>query len=91
MNGIKGGVTMEWFFVDIINNTKVPRVVKYAIITVVVGFLEFIFIGIAIHGVSVFAMIFGIAMAVLFLVCYLYLIVKIKKYNYVRKDEFENG
>ena len=72
---------MEWIFVDIINSTKVPKMVKYIAITFLVGFLEFIFISVAINGVSKIAMLFGIALLIIFLVIYIYLIVKIKKYN----------
>ncbi|MEE1118107.1 hypothetical protein, partial [Methanosphaera sp.] len=60
--------------------------VKYIAITFLVGFLEFIFISVAINGVSKIAMLFGIALLIIFLVIYIYLIVKIKKYNYVNKD-----
>lgn len=77
---------MEWIFVDIINSTKVPKMVKYIAITFLVGFSEFIFISVAINGVSKIAMLFGIALLIIFLVIYIYLIVKIKKYNYVNKD-----
>ena len=70
---------MEWIFVDIINSTKVPKMVKYIAITFLVGFLEFIFISVAINGVSKIAMLFGIALLIIFLVIYIYLIVKIKK------------
>ena len=77
---------MEWIFVDITNSTKVPKMVKYIAITFLVGFLEFIFISVAINGVSKIAMLFGIALLIIFLVIYIYLIVKIKKYNYVNKD-----
>ena len=72
---------MEWIFVDIINSTKVPKMVKYIAITFLVGFLEFIFISVAINGVSKIAMLFGIALLIIFLVIYIYLIDKIKKYN----------
>ncbi len=76
---------MEWIFVDIINCTKVPKMVKYIAITFLVGFLEFIFIGVAINGVSKFAMPVGIALAIIFFIVYIYLIVKIRKYNYIKK------
>lgn len=77
---------MEWIFADIINSTKVPKIIKYILITLIVVFLEFIFIGIAINGVLEAAMPIGITLAVIFFSCYLYLIVKIKRYNYVNKD-----
>lgn len=77
---------MEWIFVDIINSTKVPKMVKYIAITFLVGFLEFIFINVAINGVSKFAMPVGIALAIIFFIVYIYLIVKIKKYNYINKN-----
>ncbi len=77
---------MEWIFVDIINSTKVPKMVKYIAITFLVGFLEFIFINVAINGVSKFAMPVGITLAIIFFIVYIYLIVKIKKYNYINKD-----
>ena len=77
---------MEPFLADLINNPKVPKMVKYIAITFVVGFLEFIFIGVAINGVSKIAMPFGITLAIIFFIVYIYLIIKIKKYNYINKD-----
>lgn len=77
---------MEWIFADIINSTKVPKVVKYIAITLLVEFLEFLFISIAINGVSKFAMPVGISLAIIFFIVYIYLIIKIKKYNYINKD-----
>ncbi len=77
---------MEWIVVDIINSTKVPKMVKYIVITFLVGFLEFIFIGVAINGISKFAMPVGITLAIIFFIIYIYLIIKIKKYNYINKD-----
>lgn len=77
---------MEWIFADIINSTKIPKIIKYIIITIIVGFLEFIFIGVAINGVSKIAMPFGIVLSIIFLLVYIYLIIKIKKNNYVNKD-----
>ena len=50
------------------------------------GFLEFIFISVAINGVSKFAMPFGITLAIILFIVYIYLIIKIKKYNYIDKD-----
>lgn len=77
---------MEWIFADIIKSTKVPKMVKYITITFLIGFLEFIFISVAINGISKFAMPFGITLAIIFLIVYIYLIIKIKKYNYINKD-----
>ena len=77
---------MEWIFADIINSTKVPKMVKYIAITFLIGFLEFIFISVAINGVSKFAMPIGITLAIIFSIVYIYLIIKIKKYNYINKD-----
>ena len=77
---------MELIFVDIINSTKVPKIAKYIAITFLVGFLEIIFIGAAINGVSKAAMPIGITLAIIFFIIYIYLIVKIKKYNYIKKD-----
>ncbi len=78
---------MELIFVDIINSKKVPKILKYILITLVAGFLEFIFIGIMIKGIFKFAKPFGVIMSVLLFICYIYLIIKIKKYGYVNKDE----
>ncbi len=77
---------MEWIFVDIINSTKVPKMVKYIAITFLIGFLEFIFVCAAINGVSKLAMPVGITLAIIFFIVYIYLIIKIKKYNYINKD-----
>ncbi len=81
---------MEWIFVDIINSTKIPKMVKYIAITFLVGFLEFIFIGVALNGVSKFAMPVGIALAIIFFIVYIYLIVRIKKYNYIN-NKYRNN
>lgn len=80
---------MEFIFVDIINNTKVPRFVKYIIITLVIVFLEFVFISVAINGVVKYAMPFGIIMSMLLFIAYIYFIVKIKKDNFIRKEKEE--
>lgn len=80
---------MEVIFSDIINNTKVPRFVKYIIITLTIVFLEFVFIGVAINGVTKYAMPFGIIMAILLFIVYIYFIVKIKKDNFIRKEKEE--
>lgn len=52
--------------------------------------MEWIFANIinsvAINGVSKLAMPFGITMAIIFFIVYIYLIIKIKKYNYINKD-----
>lgn len=68
---------MEWIFVDFINNPKVPKIFKYILLTLLVGFLEFIFIGVALNGVSKIALPFGITLAIIFFVCYIYLIIKV--------------
>ncbi len=81
---------MEWIFVDIINSTKVPKMVKYIAITFLVGFLEFVFIGVALNGVSQFAMPVGIALVIIFFIVYIYLIVRIKKYNYINNEYSDN-
>lgn len=78
---------MEWIFIDIINSTKIPKFVKYILITLITGFLEFVFIGVAINGTTKFAMPVGITLAIILFVAYIYLIIKIKKYNYVNKDK----
>ncbi|MFQ6791465.1 MAG: hypothetical protein ACLRT4_01635 [Thomasclavelia sp.] len=76
---------MELIFVEIINSTKVPKIVKYLIITILIGFLEFVFIGVAITGISKMAMPVGSVLSIIFLMIYIYLIVRIKKYNCVSK------
>ncbi|WP_296876713.1 hypothetical protein [Thomasclavelia sp.] len=76
---------MELIFVEIINSTKVLKIVKYLIITILIGFLEFVFIGVAITGISKMAMPVGSVLSIIFLMIYIYLIVRIKKYNCVSK------
>lgn len=76
---------MELIFVEIINSTKVPKIVKYLIITILIGFLEFVFIGVAITGIAKMAMPVGSVLSIIFLIIYIYLIVRIKKYNCVSK------
>lgn len=78
---------MEFIFVDIINNNKVPRFVKYILITVAIVLLEFGFIEVAINGVTKYAKPFGIIMSIISFIIYIYFIVKIKKDNFIRKEE----
>lgn len=78
---------MEPFLADLINSTKVPKFIKYILITLAVGSLEFIFICAAINGVSKFAMPVGIILAIVLFIAYIYSIIRIKIYNYVKKEE----
>lgn len=78
---------MEPFLADFINSTKIPKFLKYILVTLIVGFLEVIFLLVAFTGVTKIAMPLGIILAVLLLVLYIYMIVKIKKYNYVKKED----
>ncbi|MEE0060040.1 MAG: hypothetical protein UE295_04350 [Acutalibacteraceae bacterium] len=70
---------MEPFLADLINCSKVPKIIRYIIVMVVVGFIVGLGICCGFSSPMLWGRIFGFALAVVFLVAGIYMIVKIHK------------
>ena len=68
---------MEPFLADLINNPKVPKVIRYAIVAVVSSFILYLGISCAIESPMIIGKAFGIILCVLILVAAIYLFRKI--------------
>lgn len=70
---------MEPFLADFINNPKVPKWLRYLIVTLVCGLLIFIGVMVAVKSPMLVGKIFGGVLAGLSLIAAIYLFVKIAK------------
>lgn len=70
---------MEFFLADLINNPKIPKWLRFLIVTVVCGLVIFLGIMLALKSPVPIGKIFGVVLAVLFLVTAIYLFIKIAK------------
>lgn len=70
---------MEPFIADLINNPKVPKWLRYVIVTLVCGFVIFLGVMLALKSPMPVGKIFGGVTALLFLTTAIYLFVKITK------------
>lgn len=70
---------MEPVIADMINNPKVPRWVRYIIVTIVCGFAIFLGVMPAVKSPLLIGRLFGGALAALFLTAAVYLFIKIAK------------
>lgn len=70
---------MEAFIADLINNSNIPKFIRYLIVTILEIFLIGLFIVISINTEFIIGKILFIILSVLFLISYLYLILKIHK------------
>lgn len=68
---------MEPFIADLINNPKVPKWLRYVIVTLVCGFVIFLGVMLALKSPMPVGKIFGGALSVLFLAAAVYLFAKI--------------
>ena len=68
---------MEPFLADLINNPKVPKVIRYAIVAVVSSFILYLGISCAIESPMIIGKAFGIILCVLILMAAIYLFRKI--------------
>ena len=68
---------MEPFIADLINNPKVPKWLRYVIVTLVCGFVIFLGVMLALKSPMLVGKIFGGALSVLFLAAAVYLFAKI--------------
>ncbi len=72
---------MEPFIADLINNPKMPKRLRYLIVTIVCGFVIFIGIMLALKSPMVIGKIFGGVLAALFFAVAIYLFAKIAKHD----------
>ena len=70
---------MEPFIADLINNPKIPKWLRYVIVTLTCGFVVFLGIMLALQSPMLVGKIFGGALSVLFLSAAVYLLAKIAK------------
>ena len=70
---------MEPFISDLINNPKIPKWLRYAIVTLVCGFVIFLGVMLVLKSPMLIGKIFGCILSVVFLAATLYLFVKITK------------
>ncbi len=70
---------MEPFIADLINNPKVPKWLRYVIVTLVCGFVIFLGVMLALKSPMLVGKIFGGALSVLFLEAAVFLLAKITK------------
>lgn len=74
---------MEPFIADLINDEKIPKIIKYIIVCLLCGFIIVLGILMGINSELLFGKIFGIILSIVFLIIGIYLIVKINKDNNV--------
>ena len=70
---------MEPFLADLINNPKVPKFIRYGLVTIVCAFIIFLGVSCAVNSPFVCGKIFGVLLAVAFLGIEIYLCTKIAK------------
>lgn len=70
---------MEAFLADLINSKRVPKIIRYSIVIIAVGFIIFLGIFAGITSEMLVGNIFGFALTVAGLVAGIYLIRKIHK------------
>ena len=70
---------MEPFIADLINNPKVPKWLRYVIVTLVCGFVIFLGVMLALKSPMLVGKIFGGALSVLVLAAAVFLLAKITK------------
>lgn len=72
---------MEPFIADLINNPKLPKAVRYAMVTILCLFIMFLGVSCTVSSPFVWGKIFGIILAAVFLIAEIYLCRKIHKSN----------
>lgn len=81
---------MEQFIADLINNPKLPKRLRYIIVSVVCGSVIFLGIMLAIRSPVLIGKIFGGVLSFLFLAAAIYLFVKIAKSERLKNDRADN-
>lgn len=72
---------MEPFIADLINNPKVPKIIRYGIVTILCSFIILLGVICAINSPVMWGKIFGILLAIVFFIIETYLYIKISKSN----------
>lgn len=67
------------FFAELLTEEKIPKIIRYIILTIFIGVIETIFILVGINGTSKIAIPFCIIMSIIFFIFYIYGIIKIHK------------
>lgn len=70
---------MEPFIADLINDPKVPKFIRYGIVTILCLLIIFLGISCAINSPFLWGKIFGIILSIAFLIIGIYLCIKIAK------------
>lgn len=70
---------MEPFIADLINNPKIPKWLRYIIVTIVCGFVIFLGVMLAIKSPMLIGKIFGVVLSILFFAAAIYLFERITK------------
>lgn len=78
---------MESIIADYLNNRQASKKVRYTILTLLEIFIQFIFISGIVSVKEIYAIIFCALCSIVFLIIYIYSIIKMKRYGYVRKNQ----
>ncbi len=70
---------MEPYIADLLNNKKIPKVVRYLITILICGFVVFLGISCALNSEMLWGKIFGWCLTLLMVFVCIFLIIKIKK------------
>lgn len=72
---------MESWIADLIKNPKVPKVIRYGIVTILCLFIIFVGVICAVNSPMIWGKIFGVLLATVFFMIGIYLYIKISKSN----------
>ena len=70
---------MEPFIADLINNNKVPKMIRYIIVIILISFIMYICINVGLHAIYFIGNIFGFLIAILSLIVGIILLIRIYK------------
>lgn len=70
---------MEPFIADIINNSKIPKIIRYLIVSLITGFIVYIGLETGTNSEMLWGKIFGFLVAAVFLILGIVLAVRIHK------------
>lgn len=70
---------MEPFIADLINNPKVPKFIRYGLVTIICAFVIYIGVICSIDSPFICGKIFGILLAITFFILGIYICIKISK------------
>lgn len=70
---------MEPFIADIINNSKIPKIIRYLIVLLIAGFIVYIGVETGVNSELLWEKAFGFLTAIIFLILGIVLAVRIHK------------